>query len=102
MNGGRRASVMQAGIIPRIERGMEWRVHTSESVKYISLTCEWVGHEIGEGENEVDERDVLDSNADILHVDSEVRDEGEGGTREEEYDQLERQRPSIRLHPELR
>ena len=81
---------------------MEWRVHTSESVKYPSLTCEWVGHEIGEGENEVDERDVLDSNADILHMDSEVRDEGEGGTREEEYDQLQRQRSSIRLHPELR
>ena len=68
----------------------------------VSLTCEWVGHEIGEGENEVDERDVLDSNADILHMDSEVRDEGEGGTREEEYDQLQRQRSSIRLHPELR
>ena len=102
MNGGRRASVMQAGIIPRIERGMERRVHTSESVKSLSLTCEWVGHEIGEGENEVDERDVLDSNADILHMDGEVRDEGEGGTREEEYDQLQRQRSSIRLHPELR
>ena len=80
----------------------ECKISISLHPSTVSLTCEWVGHEIGEGENEVDERDVLDSNADILHMDSEVRDEGEGGTREEEYDQLQRQRSSIRLHPELR
>ena len=39
------------------------------------LTCQGVGYEIGEGENKVNKRDVLDGNADILHVDGEVRDE---------------------------
>ena len=54
------------------------------------ITCKRVGHKIGEGENEVDERNVLDGYADILHVDCEVWNEGERGTREEKYDQLER------------
>ncbi len=63
-------------------------------------TNEWVCDEVPERKYEIHDRDVLDGDPDILHVDGQVRQEGEGGATEEN-EQLQGQEIAVRCEPRL-